>query len=220
LFPFGADPSSTVRTCYPDRRPANNGKGNAAKLGIAIGTQMVAVTDAIAIPECAKGIGTVIRAPQDEHLLANVRIEPTAVWPDDRGHFQEVLRIGHGLPSPFPAQTTQVSATVTYPGIVKAFHYHEHQYDCWSVVKGMLQVALVDLRSSSRTFGQRNTLYVGELRPWQLLIPPGVAHGYKVIGEHAAVLVYVTSRFYDPADEHRIPFDDRRVNYDWETQFK
>jgi hypothetical protein len=24
-----------------------------------------------------------------------------------------------------------------------------------------------------------NTLYVGTLRPWQLLIPPGVAHGYN-----------------------------------------
>ena len=84
----------------------------------------------------------------------------------------------------------------------------------------MLQVALVDLRTGSPTFGDRNTLYIGELRPWQVLIPPGVAHGYKVIGEQAAVLVYVTSRFYDPQDEQRIRFDDPRLAYDWETQFK
>ena len=50
-------------------------------------------------------------------------------------------------------------------------------------VQGMLQVALVDLRPDSPTFGAKNTLYVGALRPWQILIPPGVAHGYKVIGE-------------------------------------
>jgi dTDP-4-dehydrorhamnose 3,5-epimerase len=53
-----------------------------------------------------------------------------------------------------------------------------------------------------------------------VLIPPGVAHGYKVIGEEAAVLVYVTSRFYDPSDECRIAFDDASINYAWETQFK
>jgi dTDP-4-dehydrorhamnose 3,5-epimerase len=53
-----------------------------------------------------------------------------------------------------------------------------------------------------------------------VLIPPGVAHGYKVIGQEAAVLVYVTSRFYDPADECRIAVDDARLAYDWETQFK
>ena len=56
----------------------------------------------------------------------------------------------------------------------------------------MLQIGLSDMRKASPTFGMRNTLYVGELRPWQMLIPPGVAHGYKVIGDEAAVLVYVT----------------------------
>ncbi len=73
----------------------------------------------------------------------------------------------------------------------------------------MMQVALVDLRKGSKTYGQRNTLYVGDRRPWQILIPPGVAHGYKVIWARIpAVLVYVTSRFYNPADELRVPYDD------------
>ena len=171
-------------------------------------------------PRCPKGIGAVISTPDDSKLLDGVRIEPIPLWPDDRGHFLEVQRIGRGLAAEFPAAGTQISATVTYSGVVKAFHYHCRQYDCWTVVKGMLQVALADLRIKSPTFGQRNTLYVGEKRPWQILIPPGVAHGYKVIGEEAAVLVYVTSRFYDPADECRIPFDNDGINYDWETQFK
>ena len=84
----------------------------------------------------------------------------------------------------------------------------------------MLQVALADLRVGSQTFGQRNTFYVGPLRPWRLLIPPGVAHGYKVIGGSEAVLVYMTDRFYNPEDEGRIPYDDPGIHYDWETQHK
>lgn len=175
---------------------------------------------AIDVPQCEKGIGAVITASGDRSLIDGVRVEPIALWPDDRGHFLEVQRIGHGLAAAFPPATSQVSATVTYSGIIKAFHYHCLQFDCWTVVKGMLQVVLADLRRDSPTLGQRNTLYVGEKRPWQVLIPPGVAHGYKVIGSESAVLVYVTSRFYDPMDECRIAFDDRRLNYDWETQFK
>lgn len=174
----------------------------------------------IRLPSCEKGIGAVVHSPASSGIIDGVALEPLTIWPDDRGHFLEVLRVGCGLPADFPAATTQVSATVTYPGVIKAFHYHLRQHDCWSVVKGMLQVGLVDLRRESPTHGQRNTLYIGELRPRQLLIPPGVAHGYKVIGEQAAVLVYVTSRFYDPSDECRIAFDDPRINYDWETQFK
>ena len=113
-----------------------------------------------------------------------------------------------------------MSAALNYPGAVKAFHYHRHQTDCWNPVKGLLQVALADLRAASPTFGLRNTLYVGPLRPWQLLIPPGVAHGYKVIGAEDALLVYMTDRFYNPADEGRIPYNDPGINYDWETQRK
>ena len=175
---------------------------------------------AVRIPVCEKGIGTAILSPGAPQLLDGVRVAAVPIWPDDRGHFLEILRTGQGLPADFPAGTSQVSATVTRPRVVKAFHYHLRQSDCWSVVKGMLQVALADLRPSSPSFGQRNTLYVGELRPWQILIPPGIAHGYKVISDEAAVLVYVTSRFYDPADEHRVPYDDDKLNYDWETQFK
>lgn len=174
----------------------------------------------IQIRESEKGIGTVILAPDSAGLIAGVQIAPAALWPDDRGYFMEVLRVGCGLPAVFPPASTQVSATLTYPGVVKAFHYHLHQHDCWSVVSGMLQVALIDLRKDSPTVGRRNTLYVGDLRPWQVLIPPGVAHGYKVISPSPAVLIYVTSRFYDPADECRLPFDDRRLTYDWDTQFK
>jgi len=81
-------------------------------------------------------------------------------------------------------------------------------------------VALVDLRADSPTFGVKNTLYVGELRPWQMLIPPGVGHGYKVIGERPGMLVYVTNQLYNPKDEGRIAYDDPSIQYDWETQHK
>ena len=174
----------------------------------------------IDIPQCEPGIGSVITTPDSAQRLEGVRTEVISLWPDDRGHFLEVQRFGCGLAQFFPSASTQISACVTYPGVVKAFHYHQRQFDCWTIVKGMLQVALVDLRRDSRTFGRRNTLYVGEMRPWQVLIPPGVAHGYKVIGVEPAVLVYVTSRFYDSSDECRIAFNDERLNYDWTTQFK
>jgi dTDP-4-dehydrorhamnose 3,5-epimerase len=84
----------------------------------------------------------------------------------------------------------------------------------------MLQVALVDLREGSDTFGEKNTIYTGMLRPWQIVIPAGVAHGYKVLGDRTSSLVYITSRVYDPSDELRIAYNDQRLNYDWETQHK
>jgi dTDP-4-dehydrorhamnose 3,5-epimerase len=172
------------------------------------------------LPACEKGLGKIISTTDSADLIAGVRLAQLSVFPDDRGYFMEVQRFGKGLAADFPAVTSQVSAAMNYPGTIKAFHYHLHQTDCWTPVKGLFQVALVDLRSDSSTFGLRNTLYVGPLRPWQILIPPGVAHGYKIIGGQEALLVYMTDRFYNPQDEGRIPYDDPSIHYDWEIQHK
>lgn len=179
-----------------------------------------AVATGIQLPACEKGIGHVISSPDSADLIAGVKVQPRALWPDDRGYFLEVSRAGQGLAVDFPAGSTQVSAALTYPGAIKAFHYHCHQTDIWLPVQGMLQVALVDLRPASPTFGRRNTIYAGQLRAWQILIPPGVGHGYKVIGATPAVLVYLTDRFYNPDDEGRIPYDDPGIHYDWELQHR
>jgi dTDP-4-dehydrorhamnose 3,5-epimerase len=174
----------------------------------------------LTLPELPKGIGSVIGAPDSPKRIAGVRIQPLALHPDDRGYFLEVQRIGHGLAAGFPPQTSQVSTALNYPGTVKAFHFHLEQTDCWTPAMGMFQVALADLREGSPTYGERNTIYVGALRPWQLLIPPGVAHGYKVIGTGPAMLIYMTDKFYNPADEGRIPYNHPGIHYDWETQHK
>ncbi len=176
--------------------------------------------DEIDTPACDFGIGKVILSPTSADLIDGVQIKPYPLWPDDRGYFLEVARITQGMVSEFAPETTQVSAALNYPGIIKAFHFHKFQTDYWVPAAGLLQVALVDLRRGSRTYAQKNTLYVGHLRPWQLLIPPGVAHGYKVIGEQPSVLVYITNRTYDPADEGRIPYNHAGIAYDWELQHK
>jgi dTDP-4-dehydrorhamnose 3,5-epimerase len=173
-----------------------------------------------AVPKCDPGIGHLIRTPDSADLIEGMVVRPYDLWPDDRGYFLEVARMGQGLAAGFPAESTQVSAALSYPGAIKAFHYHLHQTDLWVPAIGMFQVALVDLRPDSRTFGRKNTMYAGTLKPWQFLIPPGVGHGYKVIGERPAILIYVTNRLYNPKDEGRIAYNEPSIAYDWELQHK
>lgn len=168
------------------------------------------------------GIGDVIANPQSPKLIAGVEIEPFVQWPDDRGCFAEVFRFGApGIAQDFVPRDrhqVQVSFTVSYPGVIKAIHYHFDQTDLWTPLAGMLQVFLCDLREGSRSCGAVNTLFIGVQRPWKVRIPPGVAHGYKVVGVEPAHLLYATNHFYDPSDEGRIPFDDPDINYDWRSR--
>jgi len=172
----------------------------------------------------AKSLGKIIARPDSTDLIDGVLIEPLQVHPDDRGFFAELARLGSkGIAARMVADARrqiQISTTLTYPGTIKAIHYHYEQTDLWAPIAGMLQVFLYDMRRSSKTFGLINTLYVGQLRPWEILIPPGVAHGYKVLGVQPAQLVYFTDRFYNPKDEGRLPYDHPDIGYDWKIQHK
>lgn len=181
---------------------------------------MKKTTPSIILPKCEKGLGEIVNSPEAAGLIEGVRMRPLQLHPDDRGYFLEILRTGQELVQGYGPKTMQVSAALNYPGAIKAFHYHLHQTDVFTPVAGLLQIVLVDLREGSRTFGRRNTIYSGSLRLWQLLIPPGVGHGYKVIGLEPSLLVYATDRFYDPQDEGRVAYNHPGINYDWDLQHK
>lgn len=137
---------------------------------------------------------------------------------DDRGFFQEVLRSDEGILSRFG----QLSASKTYPGVIKAFHLHKKQDDFWFFPAGNVQVVLHDMRPGSPTRGRTEVIYAGEDNPVGILIPAGVAHGYRVLGPGPAMVVYVTTEPYcaeDP-DEIRIPYDDPSIGFDWSTKMR
>jgi dTDP-4-dehydrorhamnose 3,5-epimerase len=169
-----------------------------------------------------KDIGTVISRPDSADLAVGVEIETGTLHPDDRGFFSELFRVGSTPLTKGLAllSTLQISAAVSYSGSIKALHYHFEQTDYWAPIQGMVQVVLCDLREGSKTHGAVNTLYLGTLRPWRLKIPPGIGHGYKVVGAELAVLVYLTDRFYNPSDEGRLAYDHPFLNYDWDLQHK
>src|SRR3982074_962350 len=97
----------------------------------------------LSIPDCEKGIGHVILAADSPKLIDGVKAAPYPQWPDDRGYFVEIMRCGTGLAGHYDAATTQISAALSYPNTIKAFHYHLEQTDFWVPAQGMFQVALV-----------------------------------------------------------------------------
>ncbi len=149
-------------------------------------------------------------------MIQGVLVKKLAVHTDDRGTLMEVLRAD----DPCFETLTQTTYTVAYPGVIKAFHWHKRQWDMWFFARGMAQVVLYDLRRESPTHRQTNVLYMGERAPLVVAIPIGVAHGYRVLGNEPAGLLYHTTEAYDPADpdEERIPFDVPEIGFDWTTR--
>lgn len=149
-------------------------------------------------------------------MIQDVVVKKLIRHGDDRGFFMEILRDNEGLLKKFG----QASMSKSYPGVIKAFHYHELQDDIWFFPIGNAQVVLHDMRQDSTTEGETAVFYMGEDNPIVLVIPAGVAHGYRVLGNAPAVIVYFTTEAYNPQnpDEKRLAWDDPLINFDWQTK--
>jgi dTDP-4-dehydrorhamnose 3,5-epimerase len=145
-------------------------------------------------------------------VIDGVEIKDLVGHGDDRQVFREVLRATDPI---FAEGFGQLAYALMYPGTAKAWHIHERQVDWWYVPSGALKLALVDMRPASPTFRQLDALLLGPDYGHKVVrIPPGVAHGCRVLGG-VTQLFYVTSRVYDPTDEGRIAHDDPEIGYDW-----
>ncbi len=144
--------------------------------------------------------------------IHQVELKALQTHGDERGFFRELIRSTDDF---FGEGFGQWSHSLMYTGVIKAWHYHWKQVDWWYVGSGVLKVALYDLRQDSPTKGKLMELLMGDGQtPAVLRIPPGVAHGCKVLSGPAN-LFYITSRTYDPSDEGRLAHDDPSIGYDW-----
>lgn len=144
-------------------------------------------------------------------MIHGVEMKPLATNPDSRGFFRELIRETDPF---FTEGFAQWSHSLMERNVVKAWHFHHRQVDWWYVAIGEVDVVLYDLREDSPTHGAKLEFRLGESRPAVVRIPPGVAHGLKVVSP-AAHLFYITSQTYDPEDEGRYPFDSDRVPHSW-----
>ncbi len=147
-----------------------------------------------------------------------VRIKRVVTHADDRGYLREVLRDDDGL----LAQWRQTTVTRAFPGMIKAFHWHQKQDDVWYFVSGNARIVIYDRRPESPTFGQTQVVLAGDHNPVTVWIPRCTAHGYQVLGNEPAVLMYHTTEMYHPADpdEQRIAWDDPQIGFDWSIQHR
>src|SRR4029453_8317321 len=83
------------------------------------------------------------------------------------------------------------------------------------VIMGEILDIVVDLRKSSRTFGKWEAVSLSEENKRMLWIPPGFAHGFRVVSKDAHVL-YKATDFYTPDSERTLAWNDSTLNIDWQ----
>lgn len=145
--------------------------------------------------------------------IHDVRTKKLPVMPDERGWLMEILRVDD---TEFFTKFGQVYVSATYPGVVKAWHYHKEQVDHFACVAGMVKLVLIDTRDDSPTNGAVNEFFLGTQNPMLVQVPNLVYHGWKCISLEPSLVVNVTTEPYRYADPDEYRLDPHgTLPYDW-----
>ena len=148
--------------------------------------------------------------------IAGVLLFEPDVYRDARGYFLEPYHADKyraaGLHEVFVQDNHSRSVRRTLRGL--HLQVRNPQGKLIRAIAGEIWDVAVDVRPDSPTFGK----WVGEVLSGdnfrQLYIPPGFAHGFCVLSDEAHV-EYKCTRFYDPADEIGIAYNDPALAIDW-----
>jgi dTDP-4-dehydrorhamnose 3,5-epimerase len=139
---------------------------------------------------------------------------------DRRGFFVERFNAAaftcHGLPSSY----CQDNHSHSVPRTLRGLHFQTNppQGKLIGVISGEIWDVIVDLRPQSPTFGQHASTELKGDDGRLLWVPSGFAHGFCVVGDAPAEVVYKVDAPYEPAAEGGILWCDPDLGIKWPVQ--
>ncbi len=145
--------------------------------------------------------------------IEGVIVKPLRRFEDPRGWLTELYRDDE-LPDGFDPVMGYIS--VTHAGVARGPHEHRGQADGFCFISGKFEVTLWENREGKERI--KEVYCCGEANPSFMVVPPGVVHAYRNVGEANAFVLNFPDRLYagrgkkDPVDEIR--------HEDQESEFK
>jgi dTDP-4-dehydrorhamnose 3,5-epimerase len=150
-------------------------------------------------------------------LINDVLVSHISKNVDERGWLAELFRTD-SLALEFHPAMAYVSTTL--PGVTRGPHAHERQADLTCFVgPSDFKIRMWDYRPHSSTLGNVMTLFVGEANPTAVLIPRGIIHAYRNIGNVSGIVINCPNKLYRGKGGREEP-DDVRYEDDPNTIFR
>ena len=143
-------------------------------------------------------------------------IEPK-VARDARGYFCETYSRERYRQAGIDADFVQDNESLSSKGVVRGLHWQaapHTQAKLVRVSRGAVWDVAVDIRKGSPTFARHVAVTLSAENMRQLYIPRGFAHGFIVL-EDDTLFSYKCDRFYCPAADRGMRFDDPALGIVW-----
>lgn len=136
---------------------------------------------------------------------------------DERGFFVERFQHHNYKIEGLPTRFAQENHSRSLPGVLRGLHFQHTppQGKLVGVISGAVWDVVVDVRPWSQTFGHYYAEELSGDNGVLFWVPMGFAHGFCVLGDTPADLVYHTTEYYAPDGEGGIRFDDPVLDLPW-----
>jgi dTDP-4-dehydrorhamnose 3,5-epimerase len=143
-------------------------------------------------------------------------------YKDDRGYFLVSFNLKKFREvTDFHADFYQDNLSCSKKNVLRGLHYQikKAQGKLVRIVRGSAQDVIVDLRQSSKTFGQHFSITLTDKNNLSLWIPPGFAHGFLALEDDTHIFYKVTNE-YSPEDQRTLLWNDPDLGIDWKNDGK
>jgi len=121
--------------------------------------------------------------------MEGVLIKQVLLYKDQRGWLAELIREDESEITP-----AMVYISMTRPGLARGPHEHKQQTDLFCFV-GKFRFYLWDNRQNSSTYMEKKIVDTDDI-PTIAVIPPGVVHAYKNIGNADGLVINLPDKLY------------------------
>lgn len=148
--------------------------------------------------------------------LNEVKIVEPKLFGDHRGFFLETWNQQSYDDAGITARFVQDNHSRSSKGVLRGLHYQieNPQGKLVRVSQGVVFDVAVDMRKSSKQFGQWTGVLLSEENNRQLWVPEGFAHGFVVLSE-TADFQYKCTNYYSPEHERTLMWNDASVGIEW-----
>ncbi|MGD0581323.1 MAG: dTDP-4-dehydrorhamnose 3,5-epimerase [Bacteroidales bacterium] len=146
-------------------------------------------------------------------------IEPI-VHADSRGYFMESFNKETLRKAGIAFDPVQDNESSSVKGVIRGLHYQLRPFEqakLIRVIEGKILDVALDLRRTSKTYGQWFGVELTAESKKQLFIPRGFAHGFSVLSK-TAIIQYKCDNYYKPAFERGIALNDQSLGIEWKIE--
>ena len=147
-----------------------------------------------------------------------LKVVQLKIYHDNRGFFVERFNKKLFQDLGLPVDYFQDNHSLSAPNVIRGLHFQNNpsQAKLVGCLRGKILDVAVDIRKNSSTFGKYFSIELSAENGKLLFIPAGFAHGFAVLGDEPADVMYKVDNQFSKEGDGGIRFNDLDLKIDWQ----